>query len=187
MLGQALDTHNGCARASMLLGDMEHDAGHHAAALLAYSRVDGQDTELLPEVLESMYACQRELGHTDRMIEYLRECIPRDNGNAPVILLTDILVEQHRQEEACELITRQLARSPSLRSLAKYLDLRLAGCRTNEQETLVVLKKFAERLQKGRPAYLCGECGFAGKTLHWQCPGCKCWDTVRPLHDAEPV
>jgi lipopolysaccharide biosynthesis regulator YciM len=185
LLGQAIDMHKGCARASLLLGDIEHEAGNHAAAVLAYSRVDDQDIELLPEVLESMYACQRELGHADRMIEYLGECIPRYNGVAPVILLTDILTEQHRQAEACEFISRQLASSPSVRGLAKYVDLRMAGCCTSEQETLVMLKNLADRLQKGKPAYSCRECGFAGKTLHWQCPGCKCWDTVRPLRGVE--
>ena len=34
----------------------------------------------------------------------------------------------------------------------------------------------------GRGArYQCGECGFGGKTWFWQCPGCKTWDSLRPL------
>jgi lipopolysaccharide biosynthesis regulator YciM len=185
LLRQALDMYNGCARASLLLGDIEREAGHHGAALMAYSRVDGQDMELLPEVLGSMYACHREQGDTDRMIEYLRECIPRYNGIAPVLLLTDILIEQHRQDEACEFIGRQLARCPSVRGLERYVDLRLAGCHACEHESLVMLKNLTDRLQKGKPAYLCRECGFAGKTMHWQCPGCKCWDTVRPIRGVE--
>jgi len=185
LLGQALAAHTDCARASMLLGDIEREAAHHEAALMAYSRVDGQDRELLPEVLASLYACYRELGDADGMIEYLHECIPRYNGIAPVILLADILAEQYRQDEACEFLTRHLTRFPSVRGLAKFVDLRLAGCRAGGNESLVMLKNFTDRLQKGKPAYLCRECGFAGKTLYWQCPGCKCWDTVRPIHGAE--
>jgi lipopolysaccharide biosynthesis regulator YciM len=185
LLRQALDRHNGCARASLLLGDIEREAGHYEAALAAYARIDRQDMELLPEVLGSMYACHRELGGTDRMIEYLRECIPRYNGIAPVILLTDILAGQNRQDEACEFIGRQLTRRPSVRGLAKFVELRLAGCRATDNESLVMLKNLADRLQKGKPVYLCRECGFAGKSLHWQCPGCKCWDTVRPIRGVE--
>jgi lipopolysaccharide assembly protein B len=185
LLGQALATHNDCARASLLLGDIEREADHHEAALMAYTRVEIQCRELLPEVLVSLYACHRELGDVDGMVEYLRECIPRYNGVAPVILLADILAEKHRQDEACEFLTRHLARYPSVRGLAKFVDLRLAGCRADGNESLLMLKNLADRLLKGRPAYLCRECGYAGKTLYWQCPGCKCWDTVRPIRGAE--
>ncbi|MDH5369549.1 MAG: hypothetical protein OEW99_05965, partial [Gammaproteobacteria bacterium] len=31
----------------------------------------------------------------------------------------------------------------------------------------------------------CHVCGFNGKTLHWQCPGCKRWDTVKPIQGVE--
>jgi len=48
-----------------------------------------------------------------------------------------------------------------------------------------MLKNLTDRLQKDKPAYLCRECGFAGKTLYWQCPGCRCWDTVRPIRGAD--
>jgi lipopolysaccharide biosynthesis regulator YciM len=180
LLGRALDLHGSCARASLMLGDIEREAGRFEAALAAYSRIGRQDPELLPEVLGAMYACHRELGHTERMIAYLHECIPLCHDIAPVVLLADILVEQHRLDEACGAISEALALHPSLRGLAKYLELRLAGCRTGEQESLRMLKNLAERLQTGRPAYLCRECGFAGKSLHWQCPGCRRWDTVRP-------
>jgi lipopolysaccharide assembly protein B len=185
LLEKALATHNDCARASLLLGDIEREAGHHETALKAYSRIDGQDRELLPEVFASLYACHRELGDADGMIEYLRECIPRYNGIAPVIVLADILAEQHRLNEACEFLTRHLARYPSVRGLAKYVDLRIAGCHADGSESLLMLKNLTDRLQKGKPAYLCRECGFTGKTLYWQCPGCRSWDTVRPIHDVE--
>jgi lipopolysaccharide biosynthesis regulator YciM len=185
LLAQALDSHKDCARASLLLGDIEREADHHEAALKAYSRVNGQDRELLPEVLASLYACHRALGDADGMIEYLRECIPHYNGIAPVTLLADILAEQHRQDEACDFLTRHLARYPSVRGLAKFVDLRLAGCRAGGNEGLAMLKNLTDRLQKGKPAYLCRECGFAGKTLYWQCPGCKRWDTVRPIRGVE--
>jgi lipopolysaccharide biosynthesis regulator YciM len=28
--------------------------------------------------------------------------------------------------------------------------------------------------------YTCKNCGFSGKTMHWLCPGCANWGTVRP-------
>jgi len=33
------------------------------------------------------------------------------------------------------------------------------------------------------PRYRCDNCGFVGRTLHWSCPGCKRWNTVKPIPD----
>ena len=38
-----------------------------------------------------------------------------------------------------------------------------------------------ERLIAERPLYRCSHCGFAGQQLHWFCPGCKYWGTVKTL------
>ena len=40
-------------------------------------------------------------------------------------------------------------------------------------------------LLKERPVYKCGHCGFPAKLLHWRCPGCKHWSSVRPIHGIE--
>jgi lipopolysaccharide biosynthesis regulator YciM len=31
------------------------------------------------------------------------------------------------------------------------------------------------------PRYRCEACGFASRKLFWQCPGCQCWSTVKPI------
>ena len=28
--------------------------------------------------------------------------------------------------------------------------------------------------------YRCRQCGFSGRAMHWQCPGCKGWQTYEP-------
>ncbi|HSR62973.1 MAG TPA: hypothetical protein VLN56_06175, partial [Gammaproteobacteria bacterium] len=28
-------------------------------------------------------------------------------------------------------------------------------------------------------------CGFDAKLLHWQCPGCKTWNSIKPIHGVE--
>jgi lipopolysaccharide biosynthesis regulator YciM len=33
--------------------------------------------------------------------------------------------------------------------------------------------------------YACRRCGFKAKSLHWQCPSCKRWATIKPVIDAE--
>ncbi len=37
------------------------------------------------------------------------------------------------------------------------------------------------RLAATRPRYRCANCGFSSIDHFWQCPGCKAWDSQRPL------
>jgi lipopolysaccharide biosynthesis regulator YciM len=45
------------------------------------------------------------------------------------------------------------------------------------------LRHQAERTPRRR----CADCGFTSSTFFWQCPGCKAWDSLRPLapHEVE--
>lgn len=185
LLNQALEMDIKCARASISLGDMEREAGRYDAALKAYSQVEKQDVELLPQVLDAMNACHTKLGSTDSMIEYLQAVIPHYNGITPVLALTDILARERGKQEASTFILEQLSKRPSVRGLARFVGLNPAGCDGAEQEIGMILKDLMDQLQENKPAYKCGECGFSGKTLYWQCPGCRQWNTVKPVHGVE--
>jgi lipopolysaccharide biosynthesis regulator YciM len=62
------------------------------------------------------------------------------------------------------------------------IDLSLAHGRPEERDSLLVLKQLTEQLVAGTPAYRCGRCGFGARAHHWQCPSCKNWATVKPIH-----
>jgi len=38
-----------------------------------------------------------------------------------------------------------------------------------------VMLKFADDMLARQSTYRCGNCGFAGRRLIWQCPGCRKW------------
>ena len=38
------------------------------------------------------------------------------------------------------------------------------------------------RFEARQALYRCNRCGFGAKAHHWQCPSCKNWGTVRPIH-----
>jgi lipopolysaccharide biosynthesis regulator YciM len=185
LLAQAMERDKGCARASILLGDIEQQAGHPEAALMAYRQIEKQDIELLPEVLDRMYACHQSLGSIDSMIDYLRDAILRYNGVSPVLVLTELLARERGAQVASDFIAAQLDRRPSVRGLARFIELNLADCDGARRENLMILKKITDQLQESKPVYTCHDCGFSGKAIHWQCPGCKHWNTVKPIHGVE--
>ena len=126
-LSRALATDECCARASIILGDMQRDAGEIQAALASYGRVEQQDIGRLPEVLESMADCHRRAGTVSRMIDYLHDVIPRYDGIAPVLLQAELLNEEQGHEAAAGFLIRQLDSRPSVRGLARLIDLGLVG------------------------------------------------------------
>ena len=44
-------------------------------------------------------------------------------------------------------------------------------------DVAAVLRRLAART----PRYRCANCGFSSIDHFWQCPGCKTWDSQRPL------
>jgi len=43
------------------------------------------------------------------------------------------------------------------------------------------LQMLTKQLQEEKPEYQCGQCGFQAHHLHWQCPGCNRWNTIKPI------
>ena len=48
-------------------------------------------------------------------------------------------------------------------------------------ETLAGLQPLIQAQARRLASYRCGHCGFRARDFHWQCPGCKAWDSQRPL------
>ena len=69
------------------------------------------------------------------------------------------------QDEAIAGLVRAIGRDPS------SLDARAV------REIAAVLR----RLAVTTPRYRCANCGFSSIDHFWQCPGCKSWDSQRPL------
>ena len=174
-----------CARASLIRGQIASQKGEYKVALAAYEQVVERDIELLPEVLEPMHRCHAEIGSMDDMIGYLHKVISRYAGISPILTLAEILGKERGDETAAEFIAGELAKRPSVRGLSRYIDLSLLRSEGAARENLMILKNITDQLLENKPVYKCRDCGFCGKALHWQCPGCKHWNTVKPIHGVE--
>jgi lipopolysaccharide biosynthesis regulator YciM len=119
------------------------------------------------------------------MIGYLQRLITRYAGISPVLALAEIMSHQEGNEQAAEFISGELGKRPSVRGLSRLIDLSLSRAEGTAHANLLILKNITDQLLENKPVYKCHACGFSGKTLHWQCPGCKQWNTVKPIHGVE--
>ena len=174
-----------CARARLIQANIARQRGDYQLALDAYEQVAERDIELLPEILDDMHDCHEELGTKDAFIDYLHEAIIRYAGISPVLALTDIMRSDEGSESAARFIAGELGKRPSVRGLSRFIDLSLSRSEGAAHENLLILKNMTDQLLENKPVYKCCECGFYGKALHWQCPGCKHWNTIKPIHGVE--
>ena len=181
LLQEALAMDKQSVRASIMLGKVEYDAGRYKQAIKALRRVRQQDPLYISESVPSLRECYRELGDEKSLLAYLRECL--DAHPSPPLLLAaaeDIRV-MDGGSIAEQFLVEQLEKMPSLRGMEKLVSLQMSDTEGKSRDDLGLLQQLVQRLIEERPSYRCSHCGFSGRHLHWFCPGCKYWGTIRPI------
>ena len=154
-------------------------------ALPQLKRVELQDVDFLPEALPMIIKCHRQLGRQDELRDYLERLSALRTGVSPMLALAELIAEQESLAAAKTYIVRELKIRPTIRGIDRLIDYALDRADGGAREDLTILKETALRLIAGKATHKCGSCGFAGRSLHWQCPGCKSWSTVKPIHGIE--
>lgn len=185
LVRQGLDESSQCVRASLMEGRLLENAEDYRAAVRAYMRVEQQDPDYLPEIIEPLTRCYDRLGRPDDMEEYLSYLLERYGGITPTLALADMKLQREGEAAAIEFLTEQLRRRPSVRGLDRLIAMSLVHLDGPARENMLILKDLTDKLLDNRAVYKCGHCGFTGKSLHWQCPSCKYWGTIKPIQGVE--
>lgn len=178
LLDQALRFDRNCVRASMMMGELELQAGNPQAAVKSLRRVKDQDADFVADTVELLRAAHEARNDRASLRRYLEECF----ATRPSIALVMAIAEEVRATEGAEaaklFLRRNLREKPSLRGLAMLMTLH-SEQEAGEDESLQL--EIIKRLVEARSHYRCSHCGFKGQHLHWYCPGCKHWGTVREM------
>lgn len=185
MLKQALDCDHNCVRASLLQGEIAARSGDYKSAIKSFKCIEHQDPDFLPLVVGPLSACYDKLGLTMEFIHYLTDILPKHNSITLMLALAELVRQQHGDKEATRFITDQLRKRPSVRGLCRLIELNLVHTEGGARENLLILKDFFNRLLEKKPIYHCLKCGFNGIFLHWQCPGCKSWSSIKSIKGLE--
>jgi lipopolysaccharide biosynthesis regulator YciM len=109
----------------------------------------------------------------------------RYEGSAPHMALAQLLVSQGDPQQAREYLASALQANPSWIGLDQLLQLNPSAS-DPLQPPLDSLKAALKRVTDASPRYQCGHCGFHARSLYWQCPGCRQWNSLSPLKDVIP-
>jgi lipopolysaccharide assembly protein B len=177
----ARDPH--CARANLLLGRLAMRAGDHQAAIVAFQAVERQDRGYFPEVIVPLGQCYGAVGRLDEWGAYLSEVQQRDHGGRITDALADWLMRQEGEEAAFRFLERELREYPTLLGLRRLVEIKLEGGQGAGYADLRALHCISTQMLNGVARYRCVNCGFVVKSLHWCCPSCQRWNTIKPMPD----
>lgn len=178
---RALASDPDCVRASMIRGEIACAAGDYKGAIRAYRQVERQDPAYLPEVIPALVHCYQQQGETEELLDYLQKLYAERGGATVLSALVDVIEQLRGRSAALSHLKQQLHDHPSLRGAARLMAMDVDTGDQGARDILHLLKDTVGQVLEEKPVYQCTHCGFAGKALHWHCPGCKRWGTVKPI------
>lgn len=181
-LDQALAADPACVRAWMIRGQVEAGAGEYEAAIEAFERVAELDVDYMPEILAPLLDSYSRAGRMQRAETFLLSITERYHGVSPVLALARMYAATRGETAAVVFLNDVLRQRPSVRALMALIDVNLQNAEGEARENLLALRELTRKLVEGKSMYRCTRCGFGAKAHHWQCPSCKNWGSVRPIH-----
>jgi lipopolysaccharide biosynthesis regulator YciM len=184
-LKQARQHDRTCPRIGLQLADLELDAGHPDEAREALREVARVSPGLVGETIDLYRRACAAVGERDELTDYLEQQLASQGDSRVVAALA--LEYQSRGEfgRAEDLLTSQLAEHPSMAGLHSLLAFDVEHDGAESSRHARVMLDFAEDVLARRSLYRCANCGFAGRRLLWQCPGCRKWG--RFVYVTDPV
>ncbi|EED34629.1 TPR domain protein [Luminiphilus syltensis NOR5-1B] len=176
LLDQALKYDGDCVRASMMLADIEFRTSNFSRSLKLLKSVQDQDADFVPETVPALRACYSAIDKRPQFRNYLESCFRARPSTMLVLAIAQELSDTESPESAKQFLRESLREKPTLRGLAMLMSLHDAD-EAGTDEALEV--DIIQRLVSARSLYRCQHCGFKAQQLHWYCPGCKHWGTIK--------
>ncbi len=184
-LKSSLNYDKNLARASLLWGELEQRVGNYPEALRLLKKIPQQDPEYIGEALPLFIECYEALDDYSGLRKCLNQFQELYPSSSVVLELTERIRSSEGDSAAADYIGEQLKARPSVRGINRLLDFYLEHSKEKTQESLQLLKTLVGQLLASKPTYRCNHCGFSGNRLHWLCPSCKSWNTVKAIRGVE--
>lgn len=181
-LAQAFAAEANCIRAGLIEGQIELAEGRDALALRAFERIARHDPDILPELLKPLLSVYQRQSERARARAFLSEMSERYAGVAPVLALARLIREDEGDCAAVEYLSEALRQRPSVKGQVALIELGTARPPEEAMPILRVLEQTTGHLASSVLTYRCNRCGFGARQHHWQCPSCKNWSSIRPIH-----
>jgi lipopolysaccharide biosynthesis regulator YciM len=167
-------------RANLLSAELAIEQRRYKVALRTYQRVAREHSAFIPAILNSIATCYQHIGREPEYIELIQNCLQQVGSTAAIISVLDKLPQLQADLLEQPSIIRQLQLMPSIWGLQALIRL-FKHDKLANSDHLCILQEVVQKIVSDQPLYRCASCGYASMALLWWCPGCKSWETIKPL------
>jgi len=172
-----------CVRAHLMLAQMAENGSDWAQSRKDYQAVLEHEIRYATEVLPALSRIVRRQdgdGAFEVLLHKLKDSSPKAVRYIGLAAVMDDSLDDPLSKEC---VAEYLRTEPTLQGL--YQMHATLAQRHGEAATADIepLRLAVRNLMKSGPRYRCEECGFRSRTLYWQCPTCKTWDSTVPFHE----
>ncbi|MDH5444531.1 MAG: lipopolysaccharide assembly protein LapB [Gammaproteobacteria bacterium] len=185
LIKKALTTNRASVRASLLEGKLAMQSGNDKAAIKAWLRIEQQDKAYLAEAIPLLVECYQRLGRNEELSEYLEQLMSDKQADSTIVILSKQIQKENGENAAATYLTETLKAKPSVQLLDRLVELNIKQVSDTESDKLQVIKDVTWKLLSNSHIYQCNICGFSSRQLYWQCPGCRSWESLKPIHGLE--
>lgn len=178
-LDMAIEADKRCARANVMLGDLEAANGNHKQAISFWKRVEFQQSEYLGLVAPKLLNSYKALGNLEEGIAVLKTYLQTYKLPSILNLVYETTLAEEGPASAEALAREELSRKPSLQTLDQFLRAQSQLEGANQQDALLMQQTVRYAIGN-RSAHYCDQCGFRARNFHWQCPACNAWESLSP-------
>ena len=183
-LASGMDKNN--VRVSILRGKLEALCGNYSQAIKSYLQVKKQDSGFIADVFYPLVKCYQKAGKEKSLKKFIEASIKEETNITVLLGLAEYLQQEQGDQAARTFILEQLNRKPSLRLLLQSMNYGALFPDNEKGADDLASKNGAQLPQRvlaeyieSKAQYQCVNCGFELKSLHWLCPSCSHWGTVK--------
>ena len=185
-VGEALATHRGCVRATLIAGDLARAAGETAEAIAQWQRIETQNPAFLSLAADRVADGFRAQSDVEQGIRVLSSWQAQYPSLDILHALFALVLEAKGPATAADLIKDELARNPTLVGLDRLLEAQLLSAPPERRHDLELVKGLVGAHIKRLGMYRCEHCGFRARQFYWRCPSCQKWETYSPKRTESP-
>ncbi|MBL1320173.1 MAG: lipopolysaccharide assembly protein LapB [Methylophaga sp.] len=176
-LKQANKYDQNCVRAMLLEADLHIAANNYRKAQKCLLHIEQQNHHYIAEALPKLLMCYQQLTTLPAFEKWLNSLLNQHpNLTSARLMLTKVTQLQHGSQAAQDYLHKQLHSHPSVEGLHTLISL---GEPSNPV-LVPLIRDITSTMIRHGDRYTCQHCGFSGKTMHWHCPSCKRWGTIKP-------
>jgi len=182
-IARALKSEPDSIRAVLVWAKLDISEGYHARVLPVLVETSMEQCRYFPVLLPLIQTCYEQLNNRAGYRLYLQEVHERCGLLEAAILLSEQLTRYEGKQAALEYLLDSVKKQPSSRGVSAVLDLLDESDSAVKLEVMMELAAILRKRYQGEVRYVCEQCGFEGTILHWRCPSCRYWSTIKPGPD----